>query len=198
MTRGLYLAFIFGLAIIFLPLILVIAIINIGLSGFPVFYKQKRMGLEGKPFTLYKFRTMHAGAEKLQKNYRKFNEAVGPIFKIRNDPRFTSFGKFLSHTGLDELPQLLNVLKGGMALIGPRPLPVDEAKKLKSWQKKRSDIKPGIISPWIIDGYHSRSFDEWMRSDIDYVKAKSFSYDLKLTLRTAQLMLKLLFLELGG
>ena len=185
----------FILFIFALPLLVVIALAILFFSGTPVIFCQKRIGLHGRIFVLYKFRTMKKGSDKEQWKNRKFNEANGPVFKIRNDPRFTPFGKFLSHTGLDELPQLLNILKGDMALIGPRPLPVDEAKKLKAWQKKREEIKPGIISPWIIEGYHSRSFDDWMMSDIAYAKKKSLGYDLVLTYRTALLMLRLLWSE---
>lgn len=150
-------------------------------DGFPVLFRQRRIGKDGKPFTMYKFRTMVAGAEALQKKYAQQNEANGPVFKISNDPRFTRLGKLLSHTGLDELPQLLNVTRGEMALFGPRPLPVSEAKHLKPWMQRRHDIKPGIISSWIFEGYHSRPFDEWMKSDIAYAKKKSLWYDLGLS-----------------
>lgn len=140
---------------------------------------------------------MGKGAEKKQQELKKLNEANGPVFKIRDDPRYTRFGKFLSHTGLDELPQLVNVLKGEMALIGPRPLPVPEFQKLKSWQKKRQAILPGIISPWILNGYHRQSFDDWMRSDFAYVKNKSFVYDLKLFVRSVIFMWRLFTVELS-
>ena len=164
-------------------------------SGFPVFFRQKRTGQYGKPFTLVKFRTMVAGADRLQIKYKKFNEANGPVFKIRNDPRFTQFGKLLSHTGLDELPQLWNVAKGDMALFGPRPLPISEAKELKDWQKKRHVIKPGILSSWILEGYHRTSFDDWMKSDIAYAKKKSLFYDLKLLSASLVFMLRLFIKE---
>ncbi|MCX8009369.1 MAG: sugar transferase [Patescibacteria group bacterium] len=101
---------------------------------------------------------------------KKHNEADGPVFKIHNDPRLTKFGAFLYHTGLDEIPQLFNVLFGTMAIIGPRPLPVEEARKLKPWQKQRECVLPGIISPWILDGYHKNTFNEWMESNIEYTQ----------------------------
>jgi len=170
---------------IFIGLIIMIT------SGFPVFFRQKRMGKNGKPFVMYKFRTMRLDAEKKQIMLRKQNEADGPVFKIHNDPRFTSIGKFLSHTGLDELPQLWNVFYGDMALIGPRPLPIDEANKLTRWQQKRHRIKPGIISPWILEGYHSKPFEDWMESDIAYTKKKSCWYDIKLIIRTIPFFLTL-------
>lgn len=135
---------------------------------------------------------MTLGAHTKQKKYVHLNEADGPVFKIRNDPRFTKIGRFISHIGLDELPQLINVLMGEMALIGPRPLPVDEEKKLKPWMKKREDILPGIISPWVLDGYHARSFKEWMRSDCEYAKTKSFRIDLILGVRAVGYMMKLI------
>lgn len=163
---------------------------------FPLLYRQQRIGRGGKPFTMYKFRTMVVGADAMQKKLLHRNEADGPVFKIRNDPRFTRMGKFLSHTGLDELPQLVNVIRGEMALFGPRPLPVAEAVKLTKQQQERHRIKPGIMSPWVLDGYHSRPFDEWMKSDIRYVKEKSLWYDLILFGRAMVFVGKLLVREI--
>jgi lipopolysaccharide/colanic/teichoic acid biosynthesis glycosyltransferase len=181
--------------LITLPIQIVIALCILVTSGWPVFYSQNRVGKGGKIFKLFKFRTMIVGAEKLQVKYRAMNEADGPVFKIRNDPRFTRFGKFLSRTGLDELPQLFNVLKGEMALIGPRPLPVSEASKLTSWQKERHSILPGIISPWVLDGYHANSFDSWMKNDISYSKKKNIFFDSILFIRTIAFMCTLLWRE---
>jgi lipopolysaccharide/colanic/teichoic acid biosynthesis glycosyltransferase len=172
------------LIIVMLPLLGLISLIIFLLSGFPVIYCQKRNGKDGKQFVMYKFRTMITDAEKQKSRYIKYNEASGPAFKIRNDPRFTRIGKLLSHTGLDELPQLFNVLKGEMSLIGPRPLPVAEAAKLNSWQREREQVKPGIISPWILEGYHKQSFDEWMKSDISYLKTKSIRSDFSLFVKS--------------
>jgi lipopolysaccharide/colanic/teichoic acid biosynthesis glycosyltransferase len=131
---------------------------------------------------------MVANADSLKVRYIKYNEASGPAFKIHNDPRFTKIGRFLSHTGLDELPQLINVFKGEMVLIGPRPLPVSEAAKLKIWQREREKVKPGIISPWILEGYHKKTFDDWMKSDVAYAKTKSISVDINLFLRVVRFM----------
>jgi len=175
-----YTFFIFLLLLILLPVFAVIGISILCFSGRPVFYLQRRIGKDGVPFVMYKFRTMYQRAEQDQKKYRTQNEASGPVFKIHNDPRFTPIGRFLSHTGLDELPQLWNVFLGDMALFGPRPLPIAEAKQLLSWQKERQKIKPGIVSPWIFNGYHQRTFDEWMRDDCVYVQKKSFVYDTHL------------------
>jgi lipopolysaccharide/colanic/teichoic acid biosynthesis glycosyltransferase len=123
---------------------------------------------------------MIKNADKLQSVYKNKNEVDGPAFKIWDDPRFTKIGKFLSHTGLDELPQLINILKGDMNFIGPRPLPIYEYKKIDLKYKKRSLVKPGILSPWVINGYHKNTFSDWMNSDLNYVKEKSWSYDFKI------------------
>ncbi|OGG11753.1 hypothetical protein A2Z00_05295 [Candidatus Gottesmanbacteria bacterium RBG_13_45_10] len=190
-----YRLFVFIIFLLFLPIHVFLACLVLLTSGLPVYYRQKRTGQNGKPFFLWKFRTMVVNASALQREYAKLNEADGPVFKIHNDPRFTPLGKFLAHTGLDELPQLVNVIRGEMALIGPRPLPVGEAKKLTSWQKKRESILPGIISPWILEGYHSQTFDAWMKSDIDYSKKKSFKTDSKIFFQTIKFMINLFILE---
>lgn len=201
-TRGMttmgslfYWCFIVFLCIFSFPCIIVIGAGIFFSSGRPVFFVQKRVGKHGKIFSLYKFRTMYPNAENDQQKYRLFNEVDGPVFKIHNDPRFTPMGKFLSHTGLDELPQLWNILCGEMALFGPRPLPVAEAKRLLLWQKKRSSIKPGILSPWVFHGYHKRTFIEWMHDDVLYVSRKSFWYDVGLFVKSIRLMIQLFIRE---
>lgn len=196
MNSIVYRIFLFAILAAALPIIGAVAILVALVDSFPVFYRQRRVGLGGKHFVMYKFRTMVNGAEALQKKYARLNEADGPVLKISDDPRFTRLGKFLSHTGLDELPQLVNVIRGEMALFGPRPLPVSEAKHLTPWMQRRHDIKPGIISPWIFEGYHSRPFDEWMRSDIAYAKKKSLSYDLWLSGKAAGFVGRLLVREI--
>jgi lipopolysaccharide/colanic/teichoic acid biosynthesis glycosyltransferase len=193
-----YYLFLFMLTLAAAPAFFVISILLYVAQGGPVFFRQKRVGLGGKPFVIYKFRTMRVGAERDQKKYQRLNEANGPVFKIRNDPRFTQLGKFLAHTGLDELPQLVNVIKGDMALIGPRPLPVVEARKLTPAQQKRHGTKPGIISPWVLDGYHRQTFDAWMRSDIEYAKKKSFLYDLTLASHTVVFLISLFIREIAS
>jgi lipopolysaccharide/colanic/teichoic acid biosynthesis glycosyltransferase len=191
-----YLLFILILFVFTLPIQLVISVCIFLTSGPPIFFLQRRTGKNGKSFTLYKFRTMIVGSEREQQRYARLNEANGPVFKIRNDPRYTPFGRFLSHTGLDELPQLVNILNGDMALFGPRPLPIHEAKNLLPWQRERHSIKPGILSPWVLDGYHKKRFDDWMRSDLAYVENKSFIYDLKLFIRSVVFMIRLLYKEI--
>lgn len=183
-TRGFYMIFIVILCLILSPVIVLVGLCTVIASGYPIIYSQKRIGRNGKPFTMYKFRTMIIGADKKQASLYSINEADGPVFKIRNDPRFTPVGKYFSHMGFDELPQFINVFKGEMSLIGPRPLPVAESAKLTQWQKKRYTINPGIISPWVLDGYHKKTFNEWMKSDIQYVKEKSLVKDIRLFIRS--------------
>ena len=178
--------------LISLPLMTVIALLVKLTSKGPVIFRQKRIGKNGKTFIMYKFRTMYVGAEKDRNKYKKLNEADGPAFKIRNDPRFVGIGRFLARTGLDELPQIYNILKGEMNFVGPRPLPVYEYKKLKPWQKKRQSVLPGITSPWVVNGKHRVSFDVWMKSDIEYIKKKNYLYDLLIMLKTFVMMLRLL------
>lgn len=178
-----------------LPIQLVIGLLLVITDGFPILFHQKRIGKEGKPFVMYKFRSMRVGAEKEQKSLFSKNESDGPVFKIASDPRFTFLGKYLAHTGLDELPQLYNVLRGEMALFGPRPLPVAEAACLKPWQKKRHAIVPGILSPAILTGTYHEDFDAWMKSDIDYIEKKSFLYDVRLAIRATKFLISLLLHE---
>lgn len=166
-------------------------------SGRPIFFIQRRIGYKGKIFNIYKFRTMVNGAEKMKKELINKNEADGPVFKIKNDPRLTKIGSFLSHSGLDELPQILNILKGEMVFVGPRPLPVDESKKIeKTYKRIRESVLPGLISPWILDGYHKITFEDWMKSDLSYVKTKSFLGDFTLIHKGFFLMWKLLKAEI--
>ncbi len=155
-------------------------------------FSQQRLGRARKPFTIYKFRTMIDGAETLQNQYRARNEADGPVFKIYDDPRFTKIGRFLSHTGLDELPQMINVLKGEMALVGPRPLPVKEALAIPEKYQARFSVLPGMTSLWTIRGAHRLNFRQWMELDLEYVKNKSWWNDLMILLVTIKLIVRLL------
>lgn len=176
--------------VIFIPLFALIALLIKLDSPGPIIFRQKRVGLRGKKFYMYKFRSMIEGAEEMREDYQRLNEADGPVFKIKNDPRFTRAGKFLAQTGLDELPQLINVLKSEMSLVGPRPLPNYETKRLNSWQKKRLAVLPGMTSPWVIKGKHKLNFDTWMRLDIDYVETKTLVGDIKILLKTAFLVVQ--------
>jgi lipopolysaccharide/colanic/teichoic acid biosynthesis glycosyltransferase len=158
----------------------------------PFLFKQLRMGKDKKPFWMYKIRTMVENAQELKAKYQKLNETDGPVFKIYHDPRYTSFGKWLSHTGLDELPQLVNIVKGEMAFVGPRPLPIDEAKQIPTKYALRFTVLPGITSSWVVKGSHKLTFDEWMRKDINDVNKKSFFYNLKIAGETISLIITLI------
>ena len=120
---------------------------------------------------------MIINAESIKSKIKNQNEVDGPVFKIYDDPRYTKVGKFLSHTGLDELPQLINIIKGEMDFVGPRPLPVVEAGLVPQKYKKRTSVLPGITSPWILQGAHKLNFEEWMKLDMAYIKDKSLWYD---------------------
>ncbi len=159
----------------------------------PFIFKQLRAGKDKKPFYIYKIRTMVENAESLKKKYLHLNEADGPVFKIRNDPRYTKVGKILSHTGLDELPQLMNIVKGEMAFVGPRPFPLDEAEKVQKQYTKRFSVLPGLISLWVIKGGHKLSFKEWMELDLEYINNKSFINNVVILLNTLILITKIFF-----
>jgi len=162
----------------------------------PFIFKQKRIGRNNKPFWIYKIRTMVVDAENLKSKIQNLNEVDGPVFKIQNDPRYTKIGKFLSHTGLDELPQLINILKGEMDFVGPRPLPVSEARSIPKKYQRRDEVLPGITSPWILQGAHKLSFKEWMESDLVYIKNKSLWYDSIQLIKTFLLVLNFIYKKL--
>lgn len=168
------------LLILFLPLFFLLYITVLISSQGPVIFEQKRAGLKKKIFTIYKFRTMIDEAEKLQKKLIRLNEADGPTFKIRDDPRFTKVGKWIANTGLDELPQLINVIKGEMALVGPRPFPVTEAQNIPTKFQGRFMVLPGMTSPWVVKGSHRLKFDQWMNMDLEYIASKSLFQDVKI------------------
>lgn len=176
--------------ILLLPALSIMYIIVRLDSKGPFIFKQRRAGLGKKPFTLYKIRTMVEGAEIKQARLRKKNEANGPVFKIRHDPRYTRVGKYLSHSGLDELPQLLNVIKGDMSLVGPRPLPLKEARLIPKRFEARFLVLPGMTSEWVVQGAHRLSFTTWMRMDMDYVRNHSLKIDISLMIRTVFSLLK--------
>lgn len=162
----------------------------------PFLFRQKRMGKDNKPFTIYKIRTMVEDAEALKKKYAKLNEADGPVFKIRDDPRYTKVGRVISHLGLDEMPQLINIAKGEMSYVGPRPLPVEEAKRVPRKYSARFSVVPGVTSSWIVNGAHTVSFDRWMQMDLEYVKHDSLWYDMGIFLRTVMMILKFMVLSI--
>ncbi len=173
------------------PLFLVTAILIKLTSPGPVFFVQKRVGLNKRRFRIYKFRTMITDAENKQAEVEHLNEVTGPVFKIKNDPRITPIGRFLRKTSIDELPQLINVLKGEMSLVGPRPLPVRDYEGFdQDWQRRRFSVRPGITCLWQVNGRSSVSFDKWMELDLEYVDKWSLWLDLKILLRTVPAVLK--------
>lgn len=180
------------LIVLLLPVFMVLSLLIVLTDGWPFWFRQERLGINKKKFWMWKFRTMVPEAEKIKSGLAKVNEAEGPVFKIRNDPRFTRVGKYLSHTGVDELPQLINIALGEMSFVGPRPLPVNEAEKIPQLYVARFKINPGIISPWVVGGYHRVGFNRWMESDVWYVKNKSLWLDAKLCVLTIGVVLKML------
>ena len=169
-----------------LPLWLV-AIIGIRFnSRGPVFFKQERAGHYGKPFIMWKFRTMHQGAESQRQQLEAHNEMDGPVFKITNDPRIFAFGRWLRRTSIDELPQLINVLCGEMSLVGPRPLPVYEIQRIeKHAQRRRLSVKPGLTCLWQVTGRNGiKNFEDWVALDLKYIDNWSFWLDLQILAQT--------------
>lgn len=150
----------------------------------PVFFKQTRCGLNGRKFTLYKLRSMVPDAEARLKELKAFNEMSGPVFKMANDPRLTSLGKFLRRTSLDEFPQFWNVLKGDMSIVGPRPPLPQEVEQYQPWQKRRLSMKPGITCTWQVLGRNRIDFEDWMKMDLRYIDRWSLWLDLKIFFMT--------------
>jgi exopolysaccharide biosynthesis polyprenyl glycosylphosphotransferase len=168
------------------PIFVVIALLIKLTSPGPVFFRQQRSGCNGQPFTIYKFRTMVTNAEQLKHELAAMNEMSGPVFKVTNDPRVTRVGKVLRKFSFDELPQLFNVLRGEMSLVGPRPLPVDEVKRFNDLaHRRRLSVKPGITCLWQISGRNNVSdFKEWVRLDLEYIDNWSLWLDVKILWRT--------------
>jgi len=166
------------------PVFLVIAILVKLDSPGPVFFRQIRVGKDGREFWFYKFRSMVQDAERLKKELMHLNELEGPVFKISEDPRITRTGRFLRRTSLDELPQLINVLRGEMSLVGPRPPLPCEVENYEAWQREKLSVLPGITCLWQISGRNHIGFTEWMRLDIEYIRRQSLGVDLKILIRT--------------
>ena len=153
-------------------------------DGGPVFFCQTREGYRGQPFTIFKLRTMIIGAEQVQAVLRPDSHRDGPAFKLKNDPRVTRIGRFLRATCLDELPQLINVLRGEMSLVGPRPLPWHESRACDRWHRRRLDVPPGITCIWQVDKSKAETFDDWMRMDLRYIDRIGVFEDFRLIART--------------
>ncbi len=178
----------FGLMITW-PVLLAIAIgIKLTSRG-PVLFKQRRAGLGGRPFYIFKFRTMCVDAEAKKQALRAKSEQDGPAFKLADDPRVTRIGKILRKTSLDEIPQLWNVLKGDMSLVGPRPLPIDEQNGVEQWQRARLEVAPGLTCIWQVKGRSQVSFADWVRMDMNYLRRRTFIHDLKILIQTVPAVL---------
>jgi lipopolysaccharide/colanic/teichoic acid biosynthesis glycosyltransferase len=178
------------LMLVMLSPILAVAALAIKLtSRGPVIFKQRRAGLGGVPFTIYKFRTMCNDAEAKKKALRAQSEQDGPAFKMARDPRITRVGAFLRKTSIDELPQLFNVLKGDMSLVGPRPLPIDEQNAAETWQQRRLDVTPGLTCIWQITGRSQVTFAEWVRMDVTYMRRRTIFHDVAILLKTVPAVL---------
>jgi exopolysaccharide biosynthesis polyprenyl glycosylphosphotransferase len=170
--------------VLLIPFMALVSILIKLTSKGPIIYRQIRCGLYGRQFVLYKFRSMHEGAEDILWEIKHLNEMDGPVFKMRNDPRVTPFGRFLRKSSIDEWPQFWNVLKGDMSLVGPRaPLP-EEVREYTRWQRRRLSVKPGITCLWQVSGRNEIDFHEWMKLDLFYIDHWSLLLDLKILLRT--------------
>jgi exopolysaccharide biosynthesis polyprenyl glycosylphosphotransferase len=177
--------------VVLFPILISVAILIKLTSPGPILFVQRRVGLHKRPFKLYKFRSMVIDAEKRMREVEALNEVRGPVFKIKNDPRITSTGRILRKTSIDEFPQLFNVLKGEMSLVGPRPLPVrDYAGFSKDWQRRRFSVKPGITCLWQVNGRNSIPFEQWMEMDLQYIDRWSLWLDFQILLQTIPAVLK--------
>ncbi|MDD6794734.1 MAG: exopolysaccharide biosynthesis polyprenyl glycosylphosphotransferase [Clostridiaceae bacterium] len=170
--------------VILLPVMAIIGIIIRIDSPGGVIYSQYRVGKYGRKFKMYKLRSMVNGAEKMKDKLLKENEMSGPMFKMKDDPRVTRVGKFIRKTSIDELPQLINVIKGEMSLVGPRPSLPQEVEKFEPWMKERLNVKPGLTCYWQVSGRNDIDFEDWMKLDIKYVRERSVLLDIKLILKT--------------
>ena len=166
------------------PVIAIVACAVKFTSKGPIFFSQKRVGKNGQLFDMYKFRSMVVNAEELKEKLAHQNEMSGPMFKMKDDPRVTKVGKFIRKTSLDELPQLWNVLKGDMSLVGPRPSLPKEVKQFEKWMYKRLTVKPGLTCYWQVSGRNNIDFEDWMKLDISYVEDRNLWIDIKLIFKT--------------
>ena len=179
-----------GVGLILLsPILLVTALVLRLREGSPILFRQTRVGLHGRPFTIFKFRTMVPGAEEQLDDVQHLNERSGVTFKARNDPRVTGLGRWLRTTSIDELPQLWNVLTGSMSLVGPRPPLPDEVATYDIWHRRRLSMKPGITGLWQVEARHEPDFDRWVEHDLIYIDGWSIWLDLKILAKTLPALL---------
>ncbi|OGQ86736.1 MAG: hypothetical protein A2289_15715 [Deltaproteobacteria bacterium RIFOXYA12_FULL_58_15] len=172
-----------------LPLFVGVAVMIKLTSRGPIFFRQIRVGLHGAHFDVLKFRSMVVDAERLKTTLQDLNEQNGPVFKMRNDPRVTRVGRFIRKYSIDELPQLINVLRGDMTIVGPRPAPPEEVAKYKAWQRRRLSVRPGLTCLWQVGGRNQIGFEEWMRLDLQYIDTWTLGLDSRLILRTFPVVL---------
>jgi exopolysaccharide biosynthesis polyprenyl glycosylphosphotransferase len=173
------------------PILAAVAVLIKLDSPGPVFFAQQRVGLNKRRFKVFKFRTMAVGADRQQPMLESLNEAAGPVFKIKDDPRITRIGRFLRRYSIDELPQLFNVFKGEMSLVGPRPLPVRDVERIDAlWHKRRLSVKPGVTCLWQVNGRSDVNFNEWVRMDLEYIDKWSLQLDMKILLKTIPAVVK--------
>jgi len=172
-----------------LPLFLVVMVAIKLTSRGPIFFRQKRVGMHGRTFNMLKFRSMIARAESLKASLARLNEQTGPVFKMRNDPRVTTVGRFIRKFSIDELPQLINVLRGEMSIVGPRPPVPAEVVSYQAWQLRRFSVRPGLTCIWQVSGRNQISFEEWMVLDMQYIDHWTLGRDLNLIFRTVPAVL---------
>ena len=170
--------------IVLSPLFLITAVLIIREDGFPVIFSQERTGLNGKVFRMYKFRSMCKDAPRMHKDLLEKNEMDGPVFKIRHDPRVTKVGQFIRRTSIDELPQLVNIIKGEMSIVGPRPIATYETAYFSDYENQRHLVKPGLTCYWQVSGRNDTSFSEWMEMDFRYIRDAGLWTDFKLICST--------------
>ncbi|HXW13200.1 MAG TPA: sugar transferase [Terriglobia bacterium] len=187
--RGLDFVLALAAMMVLSPLLLILAVLVKLTSRGPIFFSQTRCGLGGRRFTLYKFRSMRADADLLREELEALNEVDGPVFKIRNDPRCTPIGRFMRKFSLDELPQLVNIIKGDMSFVGPRPPLPEEVEKYERWQRRRLRMQPGLTCLWALEGRSRLSFRRWMELDLEYIDHWSMTLDWKIMLKTIPIVL---------
>ncbi|OOP74807.1 sugar transferase [Clostridium beijerinckii] len=173
----------FGLLVLS-PIFLIVGVLIKLESKGSVIFSQERIGKDGSVFKMYKFRSMVSNAEELKDKLCHKNEMSGPMFKMKDDPRVTKIGKFIRKTSIDELPQLFNVLKGDMSLVGPRPSLPKEVEKFDNWMMTRLEVKPGLTCYWQVSGRNDIDFEDWMKLDIKYVRERNTLVDIKLIFKT--------------
>lgn len=170
--------------IVLMPILVIVAILIRIESKGSIIFSQDRVGKYGVVFKMYKFRSMVVNAEDLKEKLANENERTGPMFKMKNDPRITRIGSLIRKTSIDELPQLVNILKGEMSLVGPRPSLINEVNEFEDWMLKRLNVKPGLTCYWQVSGRDDIEFNQWMKLDVKYVNERNILIDIKLILKT--------------